>query len=63
MNENLMNGFERSKSPISTLTESKKDVKVNKYKLIGKHIDMVSLVVFMLVWVIITIGFMATITS
>ena len=30
------------------------DVKVNKYKIIGKYIDMISFVVFIIIWVIIT---------
>ncbi|CAL1535036.1 unnamed protein product [Lymnaea stagnalis] len=32
--------------------------KVNKYKLIGKHIDSVSFVIFLLVWLAATLGFM-----
>ncbi|GFR71229.1 neuronal acetylcholine receptor subunit alpha-6 [Elysia marginata] len=36
---------------------------VNNYKLIGKHIDMVSLIVFGVIWLSVTIGFMAAITA
>ncbi|CAL1535033.1 unnamed protein product [Lymnaea stagnalis] len=32
--------------------------KVNKYKLIGKHIDLVSFVIFLLLWLAATLGFM-----
>ena len=39
------------------------DLEANKYKLIAKHIDMVSLAVFSLVWASVTIGFLAEIAS
>ncbi|CAL1526829.1 unnamed protein product [Lymnaea stagnalis] len=40
---------------------SKEKTTVNKYKLIGKHIDLVSFVCFFLVWLGVTVGFMLNI--
>ncbi|XP_055894108.1 acetylcholine receptor subunit alpha-like [Biomphalaria glabrata] len=35
----------------------------NKYRLIGKYIDFVSFIVFLIIWICVTIGFMLDITS
>lgn len=36
---------------------------VNKYKLVGKHIDKISFIVFLTVWVVVTLGFLIDIAE
>ena len=48
---------------MSTSSGVQKDngkVKVNKYKLVGKHIDLISLVLFGIVWVAVTVEFLVS---
>ncbi|GFN86572.1 neuronal acetylcholine receptor subunit alpha-7 [Plakobranchus ocellatus] len=52
-----------STSSLSPSEISKTAGRVNKYKLVGKHIDMISLVVFGTVWIGTTLGFMIAITT
>ncbi|GFR86377.1 neuronal acetylcholine receptor subunit alpha-3 [Elysia marginata] len=63
LNIDRVTNLKRSKSTISNFTGSKDEPKVNKYKLIGKYIDRVSLVVFGVIWVSVTVGFMAAIMA
>ncbi|KAH9488468.1 Neuronal acetylcholine receptor subunit beta-3 [Bulinus truncatus] len=44
-------------------SQEKKKIEVNKYRTIGKYIDIVSFVVFMVIWILVTVGFMLDITS
>ena len=55
--------MEGPKTSISTGTGTRANVEVNKYKLVGKYIDMVSLVVFTVAWVSVTVGYMSAIAS
>ena len=48
-------------SPI--LSKSDEEPTINKFRLIGKYIDMVSLAVFGVIWVSVTVGFMAAMSS
>ncbi|KAK3788232.1 hypothetical protein RRG08_029028 [Elysia crispata] len=59
----LVNDIRSPKRSTSTTSKSTDKVKVNKYKLIGKHIDLVSLIVFGFAWMSVTVGFMASITA
>ncbi|GFN98805.1 neuronal acetylcholine receptor subunit alpha-3 [Plakobranchus ocellatus] len=45
------------KSVPSSSRSRMKDVKVNRYKIIGKYIDMASLILFGMTWVAVTVGF------
>ena len=55
--------LEKSPSSLVILPKLGEESRVNKYKLIGKYIDMVSLAVFGVVWVSVTIGFMAAMSA
>ncbi|GFS26215.1 neuronal acetylcholine receptor subunit alpha-3, partial [Elysia marginata] len=56
---------EKSKHSFLSLPKLNDDQQpeVNKYKIIGKHIDKVSLLIFGVCWVSVTIGFMAAIAA
>ncbi|RUS89880.1 hypothetical protein EGW08_002321 [Elysia chlorotica] len=54
---------EKSAPPYESLTRSSEGPRVNKYKLIGKYIDLVSLAVFGVVWLSVTVGFMASMAA
>ncbi|CAL1536238.1 unnamed protein product, partial [Lymnaea stagnalis] len=54
----------RHSSPIGSgegETTKMKKTKVNKYKVIGKHIDLISFVVFFIIWVVLTLAFLLNI--
>ncbi|XP_059158985.1 acetylcholine receptor subunit alpha-like [Physella acuta] len=44
-----------------TQDDSPQKPKVNKYKLIGKHIDLISFVIFFIIWIGVTLGFLFSI--
>ena len=50
-----------SKVPLRPVVND--EPKVNNYKIIGRYIDMVSLAVFGLIWVSVTLGFMVAIAG
>ncbi|KAK3778453.1 hypothetical protein RRG08_014080 [Elysia crispata] len=55
--------IEKSLPPFPIISKSKEEPTINKFRLIGKYIDMVSLAVFGVIWVSVTLGFMAAMSS
>ena len=63
---NTEDAMENAKTRLSIgqiLSDEGDQPRINKYKLIGKYIDMVSLVVFGVIWVSVTTGYMAAISA